>query len=75
VTGKEKANHDREAFYPEVSRNILAEWREDYRLAKLRDETGIEPASGLIKQEPASKPAAEKSRPRRGKEKGIDIPF
>jgi len=66
---------ERDEPKPQTGRNLLAEWREDYRLAKLRDETGVEPESGHIKPEAAPKPRKEKPRPGREKDHGIDIPF
>jgi hypothetical protein len=56
------------------TRNLLTEWREDYRLAKLRDQTGVEPKSETLKPEASPTPAP-KLKPRREKTKGIDIPF
>jgi hypothetical protein len=60
---------------PQTGRNLLAEWREDYRLARLRNETGVEPDGGPIRPEAADKPKREKSQPKREKDHGIDIPF
>lgn len=60
---------------PQNARNLLAEWREDYRLAKLRDETGIEPTSEPIKPEPQPKARRAEKQPSRDNGKGIDIPF
>lgn len=54
---------------------LFAEWRQDYRLAKQRDETGREPKSTAQELLPASKPEPSKQRPRRERLKAHDIPF
>jgi hypothetical protein len=54
---------------------LFAEMRQDYQLARQRDETGREPES--VAPEMASAPKAEmkKQPPRRERMKGHDIPF
>ena len=59
----------------EIPHNVLAEWREDYRLAKLRDSTGKEPESRPIEATPKAQPLQEKAKPKRERLKSIDIPF
>jgi hypothetical protein len=65
----------REHSKSQSSRSLLAEWREDIRLARMRDETGIEPQGGAVKPEASPKPRREKAQRSREKDHGIDIPF
>lgn len=66
---------DKEQASSGNTRNLLAEWREDYRLARLRDQTGVEPKSETLKPVASPTPAPAKVESRREKTKGIDIPF
>ena len=54
---------------------LFAEMRQDYQLARQRDETGREPESASPETAPAPKPETKKQPPRRERMKGHDIPF
>jgi hypothetical protein len=60
---------------PEIVSNLFAEWREDYKLAKLRDQTGREPEARPTPQGAKAKIVARKPLPKRERLKGHDIPF
>jgi hypothetical protein len=59
----------------EVLGDLFAEWRQDYRLAKLRDESGKEPESEPLDNERPKESPEKKTPPTRVRVKSRDIPF
>jgi hypothetical protein len=59
----------------EAGKNLFAEWKQDYRLARQRDETGKEPESVAPEAAQDSKPEKQKAPARRERLKGHDITF
>ena len=59
----------------EADKNLFAEWTQDYRLAKQRNETGREPESVQPKASPAPKTETHERPGKRERLRGHDIPF
>lgn len=66
---------DNEQPAPVQVKNLLQEWREDYRLATKRDRTGVEPQSEPTKCAPEPQQSTSRQKPKRVKLNGIDVPF
>ena len=74
--GKDSAEIPRaDAASREADKNLFAEWGQDYRLARKRNETGREPESVQPEGLPAPKTENQKPPARRERLRGRDIPF